>query len=203
MESPEVAEFRQYVLGASWEQAEAALIRLGVTDEDNLMVRSPSLGYLFVISLTRLSIGVEVPHQPTEVSGAAGEQKHHRSFEGPQKRTRFVQRRSRTFTLTLKVRDSDLFVSFREFVDFLVQSLIMCSTPEDLRRRAGWDGARGSSRTRLLNNLQSALHVLGHYHPLLTGHDRAHPIGSDDSATALPYPPRTVTGVATTTMSVP
>ena len=39
MESPEVAEFRRYVMGASWEQAEAALIRLGVTDEDNLMVR--------------------------------------------------------------------------------------------------------------------------------------------------------------------
>ena len=39
MESPEVAEFRHYVMEASWEQAEAALIRLGVTDEDNLMVR--------------------------------------------------------------------------------------------------------------------------------------------------------------------
>lgn len=39
MESPEVAEFRHYVMEASWEQAEAALIRLGVTGEDNLMVR--------------------------------------------------------------------------------------------------------------------------------------------------------------------
>jgi hypothetical protein len=39
MESTEVAEFRNYVMEASWEQAEAALIRLGVTDEDNLMVR--------------------------------------------------------------------------------------------------------------------------------------------------------------------
>jgi hypothetical protein len=39
MESPEVAEFRHYVMEALWEQAEAALIRLGVTDEDNLMVR--------------------------------------------------------------------------------------------------------------------------------------------------------------------
>lgn len=40
MESPEVAEFRHYVMEASWEQVEAALIRLGVTDEDNLMVCS-------------------------------------------------------------------------------------------------------------------------------------------------------------------
>lgn len=39
MESPEVAEFRHHVMEASWEQAEAALVRLGVTDEDNLMVR--------------------------------------------------------------------------------------------------------------------------------------------------------------------
>ena len=39
MESQEVAEFRHHVLEASWEQAEAALVRLGVTDEDNLMVR--------------------------------------------------------------------------------------------------------------------------------------------------------------------
>lgn len=39
MESPEVAEFRHHVMEASWDQAEAALIRLGVTEEDNLMVR--------------------------------------------------------------------------------------------------------------------------------------------------------------------
>ena len=40
MESPEVAEFRRYVMDALWDQAETALIRLGVTDEDSLMVRT-------------------------------------------------------------------------------------------------------------------------------------------------------------------
>jgi len=40
MESPEVAEFRHYVMDALWDQAEAALIRLGVTEEDSLMVRT-------------------------------------------------------------------------------------------------------------------------------------------------------------------
>jgi WD repeat-containing protein 26 len=33
-------------------------------------------------------------------------------------------------------------------------SLIMSSTPEELRRRAAWDGARGESRQRLLMQLQ-------------------------------------------------
>lgn len=35
-----------------------------------------------------------------------------------------------------------------------LSSLIMSSTPEELRRRASWDGARGESRQRLLAQLQ-------------------------------------------------
>lgn len=33
-------------------------------------------------------------------------------------------------------------------------SLMMCTNVEDLRERAGWDGAAGHSRRRLLVNLQ-------------------------------------------------
>ncbi|KAF5315776.1 hypothetical protein D9611_004875 [Ephemerocybe angulata] len=36
-----------------------------------------------------------------------------------------------------------------------LSSLIMCSEPEDLRRRADWDGAAGLSRQRLLNTLHN------------------------------------------------
>lgn len=36
-------------------------------------------------------------------------------------------------------------------------SLIMCSDPEDLRRRASWDGASGTSRRVLLSELQRKL----------------------------------------------
>jgi hypothetical protein len=83
MESPEVAEFRHHVMEASWEQAEAALIRLGVTDEDNLMVRFV-VSYLFCCeSIHLLALGVEVPYQPTEVSGVARIQKHDCGFDGP------------------------------------------------------------------------------------------------------------------------
>ncbi|KAG9318564.1 hypothetical protein JVU11DRAFT_656 [Chiua virens] len=35
-----------------------------------------------------------------------------------------------------------------------LSSLIMCSDPEDLRRRASWDGASGTSRRTLLSELQ-------------------------------------------------
>lgn len=35
----------------------------------------------------------------------------------------------------------------------------MCSEPEDLRRRAGWDGAAGNSRRILLDNLHRSSHI--------------------------------------------
>ncbi|KAK2466746.1 hypothetical protein APHAL10511_001004 [Amanita phalloides] len=35
----------------------------------------------------------------------------------------------------------------------MLSSLIMCSDPEDVRQRMGWDGALGKSRQHLLNNL--------------------------------------------------
>lgn len=115
MESPEVAEFRRYVMEASWEQAEVALIRLGVTDEDNLIESR------FLIS----------------------QQKYLELLE------------NRNTTAALMVLRNEL-ASHHVDPEHLrsLSSLIMCSTPEDLRGRAGWDGARGTSRTRLLNNLQ-------------------------------------------------
>jgi len=36
-----------------------------------------------------------------------------------------------------------------------LSSLIMCLDAADLKQKTGWDGARGSSRRRLLVNLQS------------------------------------------------
>jgi hypothetical protein len=38
MEAPEVSDFRQYILDGSWGKAEAALIRLAVSDEEGLWV---------------------------------------------------------------------------------------------------------------------------------------------------------------------
>lgn len=38
METPEVAEFRRCILHASWDSAEAALMRLGVSEGEGLWV---------------------------------------------------------------------------------------------------------------------------------------------------------------------
>lgn len=40
MEAPEVSDFRQYILDASWTNAETALMRLGVTDDEGLWVKT-------------------------------------------------------------------------------------------------------------------------------------------------------------------
>jgi hypothetical protein len=42
MESSEVSDFRQYILEASWNDAEASLMRLGVTSEEGLWVNTTS-----------------------------------------------------------------------------------------------------------------------------------------------------------------
>jgi WD repeat-containing protein 26 len=50
----------------------------------------------------------------------------------------------------------------------------MCSDPEDLRQRAGWDGAFGTSRLKLLANLQrkysNAVTFRTHTHTFLSGY---------------------------------
>ena len=38
---------------------------------------------------------------------------------------------------------------------FTYNSFMMCSNAEDLRRRAEWDGAKGTSRQKLLVEIQS------------------------------------------------
>ena len=162
MESPEVAEFRHYVMDALWDQAEAALIRLGVTDEDSLMVRT---------FRCRLVHSSDCPQES-------------RFLISQQKYLELLENRNTTAALTVLRNElaSDNIdpehlrslsgcvvrsYSVQDFIDFLECSLIMCSTPEDLRRRAGWDGARGTSRMRLLNNLQSAFRVSRSHQPSL------------------------------------
>ena len=53
MEAPEVSEFWQYIFDADWTAAEAALVRLGVTEHDGLWV-CPQSCIGSVLSLTRI-----------------------------------------------------------------------------------------------------------------------------------------------------
>ncbi|OCH88195.1 WD40 repeat-like protein [Obba rivulosa] len=115
MEAPEVAEFRKCILDASWDRAEAALLRLGVGDDDRLWEAK------FLIS----------------------QQKYLELLEAQKTTAALHVLRNELAPMHV---DPDQLHS--------LSSLMMCSDPEDLRQRAGWDGAAGSSRRRLLVNLQ-------------------------------------------------
>ena len=70
MESPEVSQFRQLILDGLWSKAEAALIRLGVDEEEGLWVGF-SLPSHFS-SLLIFLLGCQVSNKPAEISGATG-----------------------------------------------------------------------------------------------------------------------------------
>ncbi|EPQ57967.1 WD40 repeat-like protein [Gloeophyllum trabeum ATCC 11539] len=115
METPEVSDFRQCILEAAWEEAERALVRLGVTEEDGLWEAK------FLIS----------------------QQKYLELLEA--ENTTAALQVLRNEIAPLQVESDQL---------HSLSSLMMCSDAADLRQRAGWDGALGTSRRRLLSNLQ-------------------------------------------------
>lgn len=85
-------------------------------------------------------------------------------------------------------------------IDF--SSFMMCSEPEDLRQRAGWDGAAGLSRRRLLNDLQRTSSAPG-----VSSADfavfRLYSLFHHDSTTAVLDITPTSTIISTTTMRIP
>ncbi|KAI0807887.1 WD40 repeat-like protein [Fomes fomentarius] len=115
METPEVAEFRRCILDASWDSAEAALMRLGVTEGEGLWDAK------FLIA--------------------------------KQKYLEYLE--ARKTTAALQVLRNEL-APLNPELDHLhaLSSLMMCSDPVDIRQQAGWDGAGGTSRRRLLMDLQ-------------------------------------------------
>nr|ANC28035.1 WD-repeat protein [Polyporus umbellatus] len=115
METSEVAEFRRCILDASWDSAEAALLRLGVKEGEGLWESK------FLIA----------------------KQKYLEYLEAGKT------------TSALHVLRNEL-APLNPEVDHLhaLSSLMMCSDPEDLRQQLGWDGASGTSRRRLLMDLQ-------------------------------------------------
>jgi hypothetical protein len=151
MEAPEVSQFRQYILEASWSDAEDALTRLGVTDSDGLWV------------CYHLCIGT-VPYvfRYQEAKFFIGQQKYLELLEAG--KTTLALHVLRNELAPLNVAQDQLhFLSGYEHgtldLQFLLNllvlcSLMMCSDPADLRQRAEWDGASGTSRRELLTVLQ-------------------------------------------------
>ncbi|KAH9930616.1 WD40 repeat-like protein [Fomitopsis serialis] len=115
MESSEVAEFRRCILDADWTRADAALMRLGVADDERLWEAKFLISqqkYLEMLEANKVTAALHVLRNELAPLNVDRDQLH------------------------------------------ALSSLMMCSNPEDLRQRAGWDGASGHSRRRLLGNLQ-------------------------------------------------
>ena len=89
---------------------------------------------------------------------------------------------------------------------FIIISLIMCSDAEDLRQRAGWDGAYGNSRLKLLANLQrmcsAALYPSVNVHTVVFLY-RVHPILCDDTSATIFDSSQPSTFIPTTTLCLP
>ncbi|KAF8211925.1 WD40 repeat-like protein [Mycena galopus ATCC 62051] len=114
METPEVTDFRQYILEARWAKAEDALQRLGVQDREGLWDARFLISqqkYLELLEAQKITDALHVLRNELAPLDVDSEQLH------------------------------------------ILSSLMMSSEPEDLRRRAGWDGAAGNSRRILLDNL--------------------------------------------------
>ena len=79
METPEVAEFRRCILNASWDSAEATLVRLGVTEGEGLWVRLTRLNWW---SYSDGEIGGEVPYREAEVFGMSRSTEDYGSVAG-------------------------------------------------------------------------------------------------------------------------
>ncbi|KAJ7087763.1 WD40 repeat-like protein [Mycena epipterygia] len=114
METPEVADFRRFILEARWSKAENALQHLGVRDREGLWDARFLISqqkYLELLEAQKITDALQVLRNELAPLDVDSEQLH------------------------------------------ILSSLMMCSEPEDLRQRAGWDGAAGNSRRILLDNL--------------------------------------------------
>lgn len=156
METSRVAEFRRCILEGAWKEAEEALEHLGVAEDDGLWVwfHCAQLNERCVL-IHRAVSGGEIPYQSTEISRILRDRQDSNGITRVAKRTCAPPHGSRTATATFKVCRYNT----SRYLEFLrassTSSLIMCLDAADLKHKAGWDGAHGSSRRRLLVNLQS------------------------------------------------
>jgi hypothetical protein len=151
MESLLVSDFRGYILDGNWRSAEAALLSLGMTEDEGLWVSST---LMFASTC-----------QQQRVQGAKfliGQQKYLELLES--RKTIPALNILRNELAPLNVDPAQLqsltayvqvLASMSFFLTLRFSSLMMCSDPADLRQRAGWDGAGETSRRKLLANLQS------------------------------------------------
>ena len=164
MESSDVAKFRQCVLDGAWDSADEVLMRLGFADDEALWVRIlrsqmvacthavqsakfliSQQKYLELLEARKTAAALHILREELAPLSTEPDQLHSLS-------------RSVSPSLTALTQPTTLFIS-----------LLMCQDSPELRQRAGWDGASGTSRRRLLVNLQSTYIVDTRSALLLTG----------------------------------
>ena len=90
------------------------------------------------------------------------------------------QNEEKLHSLARYVEQSSLSLFYQLMLMRLVHSLMMCVSPEDLRKNAGWDGAAGLSRRQLLSELSSVYIPSSSYRAVLISHPRVYyPIHND------------------------
>lgn len=136
MESREVTEFRRCILEARWDIAIAMLSHFSKVDEENIRVWHERLlcNEIRMLKGTYFQIARFLIHQ----------QKYLELLEVQDLNAALHVLRHELAPMTL---DSDTLHTLSSFM--------MCSTAEDLQTRAQWDGASGTSRKQLLDDLQS------------------------------------------------
>ena len=153
MEAPRVTQFRYSVLKGRWSEAEACLPMMGVHDPHILQVSDTDRSCTNLESYMLILVDCALFDKPAEVFRVIRGAEYHRSFTGSKSRTGTTE--YRCWKITFFINVSTVLWTCPIPVPWFFNRFIMCSTAEDLKRRANWDGANGGSRQELLSELQS------------------------------------------------
>ncbi|KAK0635741.1 WD40-repeat-containing domain protein [Bombardia bombarda] len=136
LESPTVAAFRMAVLDGAWGRAEELLS--GATLSGDRHQQQTERGNGLVLA----------PH---------ADRNHMRVWLRQQKFLELLERRETARALiVLRTELTPLCVEQHQKLHFL-SSLLMCQSPDDLKKKAAWDGAFGTSREILLSQLSRCI----------------------------------------------
>lgn len=153
LEIPSVASFRAAVLRGEWDDAESLLF--GLEDQDN------------GVSLEVSNNGNAVWHGDQRRPGSNGYSIGLPLAEGADKTQLLFYMRQQKYLELLEQRNINgaLMVLRNELTPLkkdigrihVLSSLMMCSTAEELKAQAQWDGAHGDSRNMLLSEISTSI----------------------------------------------
>ncbi|EPQ30427.1 uncharacterized protein PFL1_01953 [Pseudozyma flocculosa PF-1] len=150
LEHPSITAFRGAVLSGDWRNAERLLI-----DGLNYAARKASRGHVRIAS----NGGGEPSTLPLDSVLRRPDVTGLDSIRFMIQRQRYLElleaRQTKKALSVLRDRLTPINQDTEQL--HLLSSLVMCANPEELQRRADWDGSRGESRRRLLVDIESAV----------------------------------------------